>query len=461
MLFVIDRSGSMQQAVGDTTRMGIAKEATVAAMALLGPGSLVGVVVYDESAQVLTPLTPIEDMDAVAQAVAEVRANGGTALQPALVEVANVLQGTESAAIHVVVLTDGMSQPGEFRPAIADLRAKGASISFVGIGSGTDKIQLNDLAAMAGGALHITDDVRALPSILAQEALMASQDLVREGAFDARRHEPPALLAQDLPPTGVVEGYVLTEAKPAAEVLVSTFEEEPAPLLATWRYGLGRVAAFASHGAGSWTQDWFSGATFPLVWGQFARWASATDVPHSLDLTLSVDGLTVWVTAHAVNEDGSPAIGRDLQVAMEGPGTSASVVGLPETQSGTYEASIEVPEAGTYAVSIQTSEGEVLRASQVLVGDRAVSSSDQSPFLTLPTLTGGWVLSEGPDAGELSVRTTWRLAPVTGPWLLLALLAFLVSLITVYGLPRWSDVVIAQRSWKARRGPARGREVIQ
>src|SRR5690606_21532351 len=97
MLFVLDRSGSMQQAVGQTTRMGIAKEATVAAMELLGPGSLVGVVVYDEIAQVLAPLTPVESIVEVAQAVAEVRANGGTALYPALVEAANVLRGVESA----------------------------------------------------------------------------------------------------------------------------------------------------------------------------------------------------------------------------------------------------------------------------------------------------------------------------------------------------------------------------
>lgn len=450
MLFVIDRSGSMQQAVGDTTRMGIAKEATVEAMTLLGPGSLVGVVVYDESAEVLVPLTPIEEMDVVAQAVAGVRANGGTALHPALVEASTVLQGVESAAIHVVVLTDGMSQPGEFRSAIADLRSLGATISFVGIGSGTDKIQLNDLAAMAGGALHITDDVRALPSILAQEALLASQDLVREGDVDTRRHEPPPPLAQDLPPTGRIGGYVLTEAKPAAEILVSTFEEEPAPLLATWRYGLGRVAAFASHGAGNWTEAWFSGATFAPIWGQFARWATATDVPDALDLTASVDGSTVWVTAHAFDEDGSTAVGRDLVVRVQGPDSVITEAGLPEIRPGTYEASLETREAGTYGVSVRTTLGDVIGDLRVVVGSDAVRSSDTGPLLAMPTLTGGHVLSTAPESDEQSLRTIWRPESVVGPWLLLALVAFLASLVVTYGVPRWSDVVLAQRSLRSR-----------
>lgn len=452
MVFVIDRSGSMQQTVGMTTRMGIAKEATVAAMELLGPGSHVAVVVYDEVAQVLTPLTPIEDMEVVARDVGEIRASGGTSLLPALIQVAEVLEGSESAAIHVVVLTDGMSQPGEFRPAIAALRDLGASISFVGIGSGTDKIQLNDLAAMAGGALHITDDVRALPSILAQEALLASQDLVHEGAFDVVRQEPPGPLARDLSRAGRVGGYVQTEVKPTADLLAWTFEEEPAPLLATWRYGLGRVIAFASHGAGRWTEDWLSGEAYPLVWGQMARWATATDVPGNAALSLSVYARTVWVTARTYGLDGSEASGRELLVAIDGEELERpAIFGLSETRPGTYEASLEVSESGEYGISIQTPQGDVLVSGQVLVNERVVSSSEFLPVMELPLLTGGQVLTEAPQRGSVDIR--WNREPVVAPWLIIALMAFLTGLVVVYGVPRWSDVVIAWTSLRGDRAP--------
>src|SRR5690606_10515291 len=57
MLFVLDRSGSMQQVVDGVSRLDIAKEATLAANELLGEGSEIAIVVFDEEARVLLPFT--------------------------------------------------------------------------------------------------------------------------------------------------------------------------------------------------------------------------------------------------------------------------------------------------------------------------------------------------------------------------------------------------------------------
>ncbi|MEZ4632514.1 MAG: VWA domain-containing protein [Deinococcales bacterium] len=47
MIFILDRSGSMQQMVGSLSRLDIAKSATLSATELLHPESLVGIVAFD------------------------------------------------------------------------------------------------------------------------------------------------------------------------------------------------------------------------------------------------------------------------------------------------------------------------------------------------------------------------------------------------------------------------------
>ena len=438
MLFLVDRSGSMQQVVGETTRMGIAKEATVSAMELLGPGSQVGVVVYDAVAQVLVPLTPIEELERVRAEVETVRANGGTALHPALLAAGELLSEVDSAAVHVVVLTDGMSQPGEFRSAISEIKAQGATISFVGIGSGADKIQLGDLAALAGGALHVTDDVRALPSILAQEALMASHDLVRQGEVAIEVEEAARSMLPGLPGSATVNGYVLTEAKPGAEVLVTTVGDEPAPLLATWRYGLGRVAALASQGVGPWTESWLRGADFTGTWGQLARWTAASEVP-SLDISLAVDGGTISVMAHSYEDSGAPATGRSYLAQLRQGDALLGEVPLVEAGAGRYEATLEAPAAGAYRASVRWADGEGLVERPVLVGELGPWRDATAPLFALPVLTGGELLT-GARADALESSAAWSWRPATEPWLLLMLAAFLGYLLVVYGVPRPADI---------------------
>ncbi|NMA99751.1 MAG: VWA domain-containing protein, partial [Phyllobacteriaceae bacterium] len=108
MVFVLDRSGSMQQSVGTASRLDVAKIATVSATELLNPQSQVGIIVFDAEARRLLPLTRIEgNPGAVERALTGFDPGGGTDILPGLADAMDMLSGVDAAAKHVVVMTDG------------------------------------------------------------------------------------------------------------------------------------------------------------------------------------------------------------------------------------------------------------------------------------------------------------------------------------------------------------------
>ena len=276
MAFVLDRSGSMNAGVGASTRMDVAKVATLEALGLLGEQSQAALIVFDAEAQVLLPLRPVSDVPAFEAALTSVTAAGGTAIYPGLVAALELMQETEAATRHVVVMTDGLSQEGDFATVLGQLRDLGIATSFVGVGDAADRRQLTTLANLSGGALHFALDFRALPSLLAQEALMLSATPIELGPTrgDWVAGSVPSFLEGVVTgPPPLLQGYVRTTAKDEADVhLVERDEDDP--LLASWRYGLGRVVAFASEADGPWVRAWTAAPEYARLWSQTLRWTA-------------------------------------------------------------------------------------------------------------------------------------------------------------------------------------------
>lgn len=453
MLFLLDRSGSMQQRVGDLTRMDVAKEAAIGSVGLLAPGSQVAVIAYDTEAVVAVPLQSVQNREQIETEIASLRANGGTALYPALLEAQRILAGVDSAAIHIVVLTDGMSQPGDFASVLADLRASGATISLVGIGEGADRVQLNDLARLAGGSLHMTNDVRALPSILAQEALMLADELTREGNAPVRFAGTAAPFLGPTPRFPPIEGYVETRAKPQAEVHAWVENDQGSPLLATWRYGLGRVLAFASHGSGAWTRDWPNSPEFAGLWDRAVRWAVASKLEPGLTLALEGEAMSVTVRALLATVDGAPRSGERLSARVTDSALTSATgtrggsvpIRLEEVGPGTYVGRLDLAEAGATWVEVTVDGDPTVRAvaavyvPEVVAGGGAPANrTTMTSIEALARFTGGSVLRGVDGWTATSSRMIWQ--PRFRPWVLAAIAALLFSLVARYGLPRTSDL---------------------
>ncbi|MET3926625.1 VWA domain-containing protein [Devosia sp. 2618] len=433
MVFVLDRSGSMNQQVAGGTRLEMARQATQGAIALLNPESRVGIVVFDTEARIVLPLTIASDADAVRAALATVDTGGGTAIAPGLLAGWELLRGSEAQARHMIVMTDGLSTPGDFTGIATAMRAEGITVSAVAVGTGADAKAVAEIAAAGGGSVHASDDFATLPSILSQEAMLLSSP-VREGQGQPQLGDlsDPLLrgLPTRLPP---VDGVVLTTAKPDARVALTTTtpDGEEAPLLATWRQGNGQVLAFSSDVTGNWTRNWQADPSLAALWPHVLRQIRPTRPANGPWLRLADTGEQMLLTLEALDSEGAPREGLAAIAAIEIDGAAALNLQMTEIKPGIYEASFAPEKAGRIAarVALPAESRRPVSGQTAPTEEIAETAYYRSrpfwaePLVDQPLLVAG---------GAASVPTGWgvRLVPgVTAPWLVLALLAFLTALV--------------------------------
>lgn len=313
LVFVLDRSGSMQQPVGNETRLDVAKTATLSAVRLLNPRSQVGVIVFDSEPTTVFPLQKLDNPEAVGVALSTLDPGGGTSIYPGLKAAYDMLRGVDSPARHIVVMTDGLTQPGDFPGLLGDIRAAGITVSSVSIGKGAEREVVAEIAKLGNGTFHATDDFSALPSILSQEAMLLSGSPIEEHDAQplwASRAEPFLRgLPATMPP---IHGFVLTTPKPEASLsmAVSDSKGEAMPLLASWRYGNGAVLALTTDAAGPWSADWQNLGTYPAFWSQALRQflppIDRGDVV--LNLAAKGDGVSATVTLAGTSIGATPTL---------------------------------------------------------------------------------------------------------------------------------------------------------
>jgi Mg-chelatase subunit ChlD/uncharacterized membrane protein len=437
LVFVLDRSGSMQRDEGGASRLDIAKQATLGAIRLLHPESQIAIVVFDSEAKVLLPLGQASNSAAIAKALQQLEPGGGTAIYPGLVEALHQFTGVDAAAKHIVVMSDGLTQPGDFPGILKTISDQGISVSAVSIGEGADPAQLREIARLGKGTFHATQDFKALPSILSQEALLLSGKSVeeREAAplWVERSAEFFAGLPEQMPPLG---GYVLTTRKPQADLhlVVPDEKQEQVPLLASWRYGNGRIVALATHGAGAWTKNWQLMPEYPLLWSQTLR--------HLIPAT--GEGLFPHVTRHgdvvdvdveALNQEGAPREGLSVTVSLSATAAAfppAAPLPLAEMSPGRYRGRLTLDQTGE--MTLRFAAGETAVETPLLVSYPALyrfTAADPGRLAALALATGGRILSA---EDGIFAEENWRWTRRAGwpLWAAIAFMLFMIDLITRY-----------------------------
>ncbi len=454
MLFVLDRSGSMQQLVGATSRLEVAKQATLTAISLLGDGSQAAVVAYDDSAFTLLDFTDSSETETITAAIEHLIPGGGTAIQPALVRAVELLDGVDAASRHVIVLTDGLSRPDDISGVMEELVAAEATVSAIAIGAGSDVERVRQIARLGGGTAHTTTDFRALPGILAQEAmLLAGDPVVRDPVLPLVTDTGTDLMT-GLPTTFPSLGaFVETTPKLAATVHLS--DEEGRPLLASWRYGSGRVMAFTSQAVGAWASAWSQVSAFPGWWGQWLRWTIQPGGNVGLGLTASVYGDEVKVEVTATAKDGSPVQRLDL-VATATTVTSpdaapAASTRLVETAAGRYVGTLPLSVGDTLVEVAPAGTLQGIDAASVLVAHEYMAGVAGGPAIAdglqlLSVQTGGRLLDANAEAWPGPAVRRVTASPAYRPWMVLALAVWGLGLVMRYTPATWLTGRLRTRS---------------
>ncbi len=334
LVFVVDRSGSMQQDVrgAGATQQQLANRATVLAMRTLFPRDWVGVIAFDTTRQWIVPLQEVTDVEALTRNVWSIAPGGGTDIYPALVDAFAALQkvGPDKAAVrHIVLLSDGESLAGDFPGIARQISGEQMSLSTVAIGDQANQQLLDALARVGGGTPHRVADPRLLPRVLVREAVTIRQSLIQNKDFLAAVHMPSPVL-KGIGRLPMLHGLVLTTPKPRAAVVLRVADaEELEPVLATWHFGIGTAAAFTSDLTTNWGADWVNSPLYEPFVNQLLTDIARTATESSLRIQSYAEGSAGVI----VVEDYHPET-TFLEVSAEVAGPQEKSLAVPLRQVG-------------------------------------------------------------------------------------------------------------------------------
>ena len=355
MMLVIDKSGSMG---GEKIEM--AKDAARAAVELLGANDKVGVLAFEGENFWVSELHPCTDKGFVLDRIAALEAGGGTVMAPAMEEGFEVLRGAVAKLKHMIILTDGISSPGDFEGIAQAMAAERITVSTVAMGSDSAQDLLEDIARIGNGRYYVAEDPAQVPQIFAKETVTASKSAINEQPFTPSLVRPTQVLAEiGLDEVPFLLGYVVTRPKATSEVILAT--EAGDPLLAWWRYGLGMSVAFTSDAKARWAAEWLSWPQFGQFWAQVARHALRKAEAKGTVVQVSRDGRRASVSLDAIDPTGKFLNRVATELTLVAPGLGTKKLAMAQSAPGRYQAEFDATQAGSYQLLFtQSRDGQVI-----------------------------------------------------------------------------------------------------
>ncbi len=342
MVLVIDRSGSM-----DGDKLEMAKTAAQSAVELLGNRDQVAVLAFDDQTYVISEMQSASNKGKISDEIARIESGGGTSMFPAMEMSFEILSSTSAKLKHVIMLTDGISNSGDFEGMAQQMVSAKMTVSTVAVGGdgSTDVELLESIARIGKGRFYPVEDPAQVPQIFAKETVTASKSAIDEQPFVPQVVRATRALAEiDLESAPFLLGYVMTRPKPTCEVILAT--EKGDPLLAWWRYGLGMTAAFTSDAKSRWAAEWLTWPGYGKFWTQVVRQTMRKSDARGIQVTTSRDGRTTSVSVDAVTELGQFLNNSDVELTMIDPALRNEKSLLKQTAPGRYEAEVSTTQAG-------------------------------------------------------------------------------------------------------------------
>jgi len=447
-VLAIDTSGSMgachcregqlggfpaSQIDGGVNKTDISRSAATRAIAALSSQDEIGVLAFDATTRWLLDLQAVPGTDAIDAALGRLTPEGGTFIEDVLATSAAALRESSASLKHVVVFSDGFTDPGDIEAMAteaAELAAEGITVSVIATGEGSAR-ELAAIARAGGGRFYPGRNLQAIPEILVEETIIASRELVNEGDF------VPVVTGidastQNLTAAPSLQGFVGVSEKPGARTLLRIGPEQD-PLLATWRTGLGTVSAWSSDAGTRWTTQWPSWDGYATFWASVVR---ETFPDASGDAGVS-----------ALVSDGRLRIEFDVAEVPTGAVTAVARIGRPDGTADEFvldrvgaerfAAEVAADDAGVYAVGVSLHADGEPTATAVTTANRSYSDEfrpgepREQLLRELSAATGGRLGPAPENAFDAAGLTAGRRVTELTSWLLAFALAALLVAIAV------------------------------
>ena len=335
MVLVIDKSGSMQG-----LPMALARQAAKSAVELLSARDQIGVIGFDGQPFVVSEIQSAALKDAIFANIDSLQAGGGTNMYPAMVVGKEMLEDATAKIKHMICLSDGHTQPADHESLVQAMTDSGITISTVALGE-ADRHLMATIAEIGRGRYYETQDPANVPQIFTKETMQASKSAIKEDLFGTvQSGDHPALAGfvdADLPFT---LGYVMTQQKPTAQLLLIT--ETGDPLLAVSRFGMGVGLAFTSDVTERWGGEWLAWDDCGKFWGQIFRSIVRKNNSQGIEIQ-DKKFVEHWqVDIRALGTDGTLQSQVDWEMSMINSQGKSEAIAVKEVGLGQYAASIPI-----------------------------------------------------------------------------------------------------------------------
>jgi Ca-activated chloride channel homolog len=426
LALIVDTSGSMGN------RVDLAKEVARLALSRLKPHDRVGIVEFYGHKRWAAALQPASNQIDILRALNRLQAGGGTVLLPAIEEAYYGLMNVTTRFKHVMILTDGGVERGTFEPLVRRMAEKGITCSTVLVGPGRDSEFLLNLAQWGRGRYYQAPGRFQLPEIILKQPLSSILPPFLSGSLAVSASATTVdLKGLDMNDAPSVSGAVETRSRDGAEVLLEVGGE--APLLARWRFGLGRVVCWTTETQGPLLGGWSDWEGYGRIFRRVLREAARRGGRPWLEAEIESEAGRIVVKARAGDGAGAPLMAARLSLRQGGKELAEAAAVAP----GSFLLDCPLTRVngrGVLQVRVTGSGGEVLTRFVALPREefrqeRALVGADEGLLARLRTPGGGL---EDPDVAALAgAPAAGRCLPrVLSPGLLLfALFLYLVEIL--------------------------------
>jgi len=424
VLFVVDKSGSMDSDHWGANRFDLALRAVSETARTLSGKDWTGLMWFDAQTRVALPLRRYDNPADEIQRVWNTRPTGGTVVLPAIRAAVKALSEVPSDQRLLVMVTDGFASPGEdLRPLQQQIALNGIDVITLIVGENSDIEPFRRLSRINDGVLLPIHEIVKLPRIMRKEVEERRNPAVL-GTILPRQVVPvPFMPPETKWPT--LSGYTVTKARP--EALVYLKSDGGDPLLAMGHVGRARVIVLPG-GLGSWAREW---PQWPL-WGRFVggivEWTAARSANPYLLATVEERSGRLEFVVDAVTPSYEWAFAEDGKVLVEDPTERLVETPLVQIAPGRFVGSLGVTQPGRYGASVSVADQE-LHVSALHTTDREFLPDPRSDKAWSARAAAGLVTEWKPGM-PISPRFASKLEiSLRVPLIIAALVLYLAALV--------------------------------
>jgi uncharacterized membrane protein len=406
-----------------------ARDIGMAALEVLSSQDLMGTLMYGAQGDGwLYTLQPVRDKSRMREALRSAQPGDMPAVEPTLTMAYDALSKANAAVKRAVIISDGDPQPPS-KGLLDKFAAAKISVSAVCIAPHSQNSQemLSWIAQSTGGNYYYVTDPQKLPQIFTKEAAIVKRGLVIEEPFTPKVMHDSELL-QGLTEEGLPQllGYVVTSPKENATVPLVSDEKDP--ILAQWRYGLGKSAVFTSDVTNRWAANWIKWNGFDRFWAQTVRWAMRDLKPTGFRVETGVKDGMGHVRIDAVDEQGKfiNFLRPEGVVTGPPPELQREELSLSQTAPGIYEGTFPLGNRGVYMINLTYDRGDgsrgMIPAGLALGYSREYeyNRTNRGLLEQLASAGGGRVLRGGDNPFDHNLPSSSTVTPL---WLALVIVA--------------------------------------